>query len=73
MATIEKPSTGLIIVLEDFIVGPSTSVSASIHIVRGTGRGRGGRGRGGWGRGGRDAAAETEQENRMSFYAGPTS
>ena len=46
---------------EAFIVGPSTSVGASGHNVRGTERGRGGRGRGG-----RDAAAATEQENRMT-------
>ena len=46
---------------EVFIVGPSTSVGASGHNVRGTERGRGGRGRGG-----RDAAAATEQENRMT-------
>ena len=46
---------------EVLIVGPSTSVGASGHNVRGTERGRGGRGRGG-----RDAAAATEQENRMT-------
>ena len=46
---------------EAFIVGPSTSVGASGHNVRGTERGRGG-----LGRGGRDAAAATEQENRMT-------
>ena len=51
---------------EAFIVGPSTSVAASGHNVRGTERGRGGRGRGGRDRGGRDAAAATEQENRMT-------
>ena len=58
---IEKPSTRLMIVLHDFIFGPSTSLCGSEQNVRGTVRCRFGR----------DAAAETEQENMMPLPVPP--
>ena len=62
-----KATTGLIIVLEDFIVGPLTSVGASGHNVRGTGRSRGGRGHDRWG------CCRWNRTRKHDAIAGPTS